>query len=102
MPDLFHAGLLAGNALILSLTCALYARTKYHASLARTAAHLARADRCDAKRFADSAAGAVMRAAADEPVILPFKSAPVFAPQPAAPKLFTPDGSRDADEYVGA
>lgn len=98
MPDLFHVGLLAGNAFILSLTCALYARTAYHARLARSAADLARADRADARRFAERAEAA----AADEPVILPFQSAPVFAPQPAAPKLFDPARPRDADEYVGA
>lgn len=104
MPDLFHVALLAGNALILTATCAACARTAYHARLARTAASLARADRADARHYADRADRAADRAcggprapAADPapypaPVILPFDTAPVFVP----------GGPRDADGHTGA
>jgi hypothetical protein len=89
VPDAFHVFLLGCNALVLSATVALHARTRYHAARASQAASLAREYRAEAGRYAVRARADAERL--DLPRLLPF-------PKPPAPKLLDlSDGMQGSD-----
>lgn len=83
MPDALAVMLLGGNALMLSLSALLYARTRTCAALAQAAANRARFDR------ASQAFAAAQVEVFDAPVnVLPFGESSKL-------KLFDPSGARD-------
>lgn len=78
---------LALNSLVLSLSAACFARAKYHSHLARSASAKARADRNDARKWAEQSHDHAERL--DLPRLLPFAK-PQSGVGPRLAELDTP------------